>query len=105
MDPRFEPEEQRSINAAITYLNQFVKENSDRVITDQHLSDDIQFVMNAFYHFAEEPISHLEVEELLSEKNLLSTDTVALPVITELKEWHNKKRILKNYAAKLMSDC
>lgn len=81
MDSRHESLEQEILNELIDLINGYVRDNLDDVLTDERLNQDIKKVAQYVYDYAR---LYIDLDSMLSKKNLLSIDVVPFPKIEEL---------------------
>ena len=80
MDPRHEIIIQELSNDLILFINKYIQENLDDVLVDSELCSDINIITNSIYANTD---IFVDVEKILSKKNLLSLDTVFFPLLHE----------------------
>jgi hypothetical protein len=80
MDPRHESFAQALFNKIIDCINQYIQENMEVVIEDNSLRDDIAHIAKNIYQYAE---IWVDVDNILSKKNFLSTDRISLPHVND----------------------
>lgn len=101
MDPRHESLSQEMLNQFIHLMNNYVRQNTDEVVTHDRLREDMKRMALYIYDYAH---MRVDVEAMLSKKNLLSVDIVPLPSVNELttreKDFATVLRVLEKMLAK-----
>jgi len=80
MDSRHITLAQQISNEIIKFINRYVQDNTDDILLQHDLVEDIKDISKCLYEYADMTV---DVENIFSKKNMLSIDTVFLPYIEE----------------------
>lgn len=76
MDPRHQSIAQETLNELVDLINKYVRDSTDEVLAKQELHNDMRKISKYIYQYADMKV---DVDGILSTKNILSIDTVLLP--------------------------
>lgn len=83
MDARHETFQQEILNQVISTINQYIKNNTDDLLLDNILQDQIKEISKHIYLYSKIAV---DVEGILSKHNLLSIDVVLFPLILDVND-------------------
>ncbi len=82
MDARHEPLQQEILNQLISKMNDYIKDNIDELVSNKILQDQIKAICKLIYYYSK---LEVDIDGILSKHNLLSTDVVFFPAISEIE--------------------
>jgi hypothetical protein len=80
MDARHITLAQQISNEIIQFINRYVQDNTDDILSQHDLLEDLKEISKCLYEYADMTV---DVESIFSKRNILSIDTVFLPHIEE----------------------
>lgn len=80
MDTRHESLKEGMLNHIITTVNAYIQSNTDTLVTNPVMRSTLQDICRRIYAYLG---VNVDVSDILSKKNLLSIDTVMLPIIPD----------------------
>jgi hypothetical protein len=98
VDSRHESLDQEVLNHLICCINNYVKNNLDEIVVNDHLLNEMKIISQYIYGYVQMP---LDLEHLFSKKNFLSIDIVFLPLIDEVnnENQHNLRMLIANISS------
>jgi len=80
MDSRHESYKQEVLNQLISVINAYIKDNTDNVVVDYVVQTQIKEICKSIYQYVG---AEIDIDGILSKKNLLSIDVVLLPMVAD----------------------